>query len=768
MKFRLFAAVSFGVLLAAAAPLAAHAADRAADRAAEGAGPGSTEVDEVIITGEKAGRSVQDTTASVAVVTEERLEQENIQTFFDIVERTANVASTYGSSGFTIRGVSNIGVSGGGSGGLATVYVDGAPMPDRGLASGPLDMWDIGQVEILRGPQSTLQGRNALAGAVIIRSADPTFDYSLKARVRADDADGWSYAFAGGAPIIADQLAFRLSGEYRDEEGVVYNTTRKTGEDSVEASTIRAKLLFTPTALPDLEARLTVTHSERAGAYQFTYARTDIPDYFDHRQVADNSPNTSDTTVDIVTLEADYALTERLSLTSVTSWSRLDIATSYDGDGTAANLSYGGNREDDSTLSQELRVNWRGERIEGLLGLYLSRRERENDAASLANVETPEATLVGVLTSLFGLDPATATFAADVYTTALPVIPVNYSSHTPDETTNIALFGDGRWRVAGGLSLLAGFRYDREENTLANEQVTIFAGAYPDPSLYGSLAPIIGGLNLVVDGFVAQANNSSPSTTREFEAFLPKVGAKYDFSDDVSLAFVVQRGYRSGGTTINVARSAAVPYDPEYTWNYELSFRSTWLNDALTLNANAYYVKWSDQQVMVNLGLNLYDYQTENAGKSRLYGFEIELAHRPSDSFDWYASVGHTDTQFEDFTVNTGAADVDLSGSEFAFAPHWTLAVGGNWRFGNGFVANLNANYRDDAYSDTGVTQAAYAIKARTLVNGKLGYETDRWTAALFVNNAFDEEYIQYNQATLNRAMLGAPRVVGVTLEARW
>ena len=764
MKVRLFAAASLGVLLASAVAVSAQAAEAAAD----GPAPAGTEVGEVIITGEKAGRSVQETTASVAVVTTERIEQENIQTFFDIVERTANVASTYGSSGFTIRGVSNIGVSGGGNGGLATVYVDGAPMPDRGLAGGPLDMWDIGQVEILRGPQSTLQGRNALAGAVIIRSTDPTDDWSFKARARADDAEGWSLAVAGGGPIVADQLAFRLSAEKRQEEGFVYNTSRKASEDAVEASTIRGKLLLTPTALPGLEARLTVTHSEHTGAYQFTYARTDVPDYFDNRVVNDDSPNTSDATVDIVTGEIDYAFTDTLSLTSVTSWSRFDNKTTYDGDGGPLNLAYGGNTEEDETLSQELRLNWRGERIEGLLGLYLSKRERTNDSASLTNVETPEATLVGVLTGLFGLDLATATFAAGVYTTALPVIPVNYTSHTPDETSNIALFGDGRWRIAGGLSLLAGFRYDREETTLANDQTTVFAGTYPDPSLYGPLAPIIGGLNMVVDGFVAQANNSSPATTRKFEAFLPKVGAKYDFTDDVSLAFVVQRGYRSGGTTINVARSTAVPYDPEYTWNYELSFRSSWLDDTLTLNANAYYVKWTDQQVMVNLGLNLYDYQTENAGKSRLYGFEVELGHRPSDSFDWYASIGHTDTQFEDFTVNTGSVDVDLSGSEFAFAPHWTLAIGGNWRFGGGFVANLNANYRGDAYSDTGVTQDAYAIKARTLVNGKFSYETERWSASLFVNNAFDEEYIQYNQATFNRAMLGAPRVIGVVLGARW
>ena len=131
-------------------------------------------------------------------------------------------------------------VSGGGSGGLATVYVDGAPIPERHLNTTPLDLWDVAQVEILRGPQSTLQGRNALAGAIVIRTQDPTFDWTGRARVLMAEADERVFSFAGGGPIIVDQLAFRVSIEDRKSDGHTYNITRQANEAPSDSTTVRA------------------------------------------------------------------------------------------------------------------------------------------------------------------------------------------------------------------------------------------------------------------------------------------------------------------------------------------------------------------------------------------------------------------------------------------------------------------------------------------------------------------------------------------------
>lgn len=747
-----------GGVLAALIPASAALADDA-----------GTQVEEIVVTGEKAQRSLQETVASVAVVTARRLEEENIEDFFDVVARTANMSETYGPSGFSIRGITNTGVTGGGTGGLATVYVDGAAIPDQAVSNGPLNMWDIQQVEVLRGPQSTLQGRNTLAGAVVIRTKDPTWTWTAVGRALVSDQQETTVSLAGGGPIVADQLAFRIAYENRDADGFIYNATRKEQEDPVDASTVRGTLLFTPTTLPGLTVRASVTHDERKGGYIFSYARTDVPDPFEERVALGDSPTLSDTTTDIFVVSADYDISDRLTLSAVTAWNKVDNFSSYDQDSGPTPISYGTQDEVTKTFSQEARLTYAGERLNGLVGVYYSKRDRDYLLKSLSNVETPRSTLVALMTSpLFGLDSATANFAANAYVAALPVIPVDFVGDSPDQIETAALFADGRFQLTPQLSILAGFRYDHEENTLAVAQTAKFAGTLPNPAAYGALAPVIGGLNQVVLTFVSQASASQPADTRTFDAFLPKLGVKYDLTDDAAVSFVAQRGYRSGGSMINIARSTIVPFDPEFTWNYELAVRTAWLDDSLTLNANAYYIDWTDQQVTVLLGLNTFDYQTVNAGASHLYGAEFEANYAPSRTWDVYGSLGYSKTEFDDFNVSVGTITADLTGAEFMFAPHWTFAVGGNYRWDNGLRLNLNANYRGDMFAGTYVGQEAETIAARTLVNGAFGYETERWSLSAFVNNIFDEEYVTYDQPAQNRAILGAPRVVGAILEARW
>jgi outer membrane receptor protein involved in Fe transport len=746
-----------GGVLAALLPALAYAQDAA------------PQVEELVVTGEKATRSLQDTVASVALIGAQRIEAENIQSLTDIVNRTANVAETRGGEGFTIRGISNSNVSGGGSSALASVYVDGAAIPERGMISGVLDMWDVRQVEILRGPQSTLQGRNALAGAVVINTQDPSWDWQARGRVLLSDRQEQSYALAIGGPIVADQLAFRLSVQDRDADGFIYNTTRKTDEDPVRATTFRGKLLFTPSTTPGLTVRASVIHDEREGGFVYSYARTDRPDAFENRVATGDFPNDNDVTTNLISLSADYALSDRLKLSSVSAWNKVKSRGRYDVDGGPTDLAHAVEDEIISTATQEFRLNYDGDRLSGLAGLYFSRRERDDRIASLSNVATPRTTLIGVLMSPpFGLPAANAAAVASAYVAALPSVAIDFRGDAPEEVTTAAIFADGRFRLTDKATILAGFRYDREESSLAVRQSTRFAGTYPNPASFGALAPVIAGLNQVVALYVSQAGASQPEVSRDFDAFLPKLGVKYDFTDDASLSFVAQRGYRSGGASLNIARAQVVAYDPEYTWNYELALRTAWLDKALTVNANAYYVDWSDQQVQVNLGSSIYDTQTENAGASHLYGAEVEAAWRPSAKWGLYGSAGYSRTKFDDFTVTAGSLTADLSGSEFAFAPRWTWAVGGDYRWDNGLFANLNANYRSSAYGVTGVDQAASRIDARTVVNAKLGYQVDHWTISAFGNNLFDEAYVQYVQPSASRAMFGAPRVVGVILEANW
>jgi outer membrane receptor protein involved in Fe transport len=775
MKRMLLAACALSVLVAAQGAMAAEIAPVATPD------DQSTAVEAVIVTGEKTNRGLQQTVTSVAVTTAAKIERENIRNFYDVVAGTANMSETYGKTGFTIRGVSNSNVSGGGTGGLATIYVDGAALPVEASYGGPLDMWDIGQVEVLRGPQSTLQGRNSLAGAVIITSANPTNTFQGRARVGYASGDERSVALAVSGPIVEDQLAFRLAVEKKKSDGFIYNPVLKQDMDAVDNLYVRGKLLFTPSALPGLRAMLTYAHNDRDGAYLFTYARTDRPDYYDHRVDTSGDASRTKTKSDILTADVAYKFSDKLTLNAIASFNTVVSDATVDFDFLPVRSSYGTRGQDNDTTSLELRLNYEGERLKGLVGLYQARRDARDYSVSLTNVPFPRATLVSVLTStlLTGVPSPTpaqqagaaaqANAFANLYIAALPVVPVDYSGDQPSVIDTSAIFADASFALTDKLSVLGGFRYDHEENTSSTVQTARFAGTYPTPAAFGPYAPYVVQVNAFVAGMVAQANSSAPKGTRKFNAFLPKVGVKYEWTPDINTSLVAQRGYRSGGSTVNAARSSVAAYDPEYTWNYEASLRTAWLDGTLTVNANAFYTDWKDQQVTVNLGLNAYDYEVKNAGKSHLYGFEVEVNQRVTPQLSWYASAGHTKTKFDDFTVTAGTATTNLSGSEFPYAPHWTLAAGADYRWDNGVIAHLDGNYRSDAFSQADVSQAQEAlVKARVLFNARFGYEREHWGAYVFAKNLLNATYSQYDRDDAHIALLSEPRILGVTLETRW
>ncbi len=719
---------------------------------------------EIIVTGEKSARSLQETTASVGVVTAKRIADENVLTIQEIYNRTANVSETFGASGFSIRGIDQRGVSGGGDAATATVFVDGAPVQQDVLANGPTDMWDVAQVEIFRGPQSTIQGLNALAGAVHIRTQDPTFDWSVKGRALVSSFDTTQFAIAGGGPLVADELAFRISAEKRDSDGYIYNPTRNAPENPVDSVSVRGKLLWTPSALPGFEARLNYHHFETKGGYTFVYVDRANGNYFDTRTNPSDYPNSSDVDHDQVTLDLRYDLGGGLSLSALGTWTDTDFISKYDGDYSAASTAYSDIAGGANTFTQELRLNYESDRLSGLVGLFYYNRDQYRRAHQVTLVTTPASTIVNALTPSLGA--ATAAQVAAIYTAALPIIPVDYNSDFPTQVETMAVFADARYRLTDQLSLIGGFRYDHERNKIGGEAIAKFVGTLPNASLYPApLDGAITALNGFVLGLVEDANGSAPVGARTFNALLPKGGIEMAWTPDLSTALVVQRGYRSGGSSFNTARSQLFAYDPEFTWNYELSLRSAWLDGRLTLNANAFYIDWTEQQANANFGNGSYDSHTVNAGKSHVYGFEIEVAHRISSGFDWYASVGHTRTKFDAFVTDVGSI-TDLSGLEFPYAPKWTLSGGANVRFGGGFNANVNASYRSGVMTDVSIPQTDSRVSARTLVNARIGYETDQWSLSLFANNLFDEKYDQYINDFANFAVIGAPRSVGVVLEA--
>jgi outer membrane receptor protein involved in Fe transport len=239
---------------------------------AEDARPAAADLDEVVVTAERTSRTLRDTSSSVVVTTADELEGlAGAYTLSDVVSLVPNVVITRtGGAGPAVRGLDGTGPAVGANAFFAgtrprvnfqvdgrtltfneTIYVDGV-------------LSDIQQVEVYRGPQSTLQGRNAVGGVIAVKTADPTFDWQGRARLVAGGGQTRQATAAIGGPIIAGQLAFRLAGDYRREESYVRFTpyVGVSNPDLYESKVLRGKLLITPTALPQLDALITLSHTE--------------------------------------------------------------------------------------------------------------------------------------------------------------------------------------------------------------------------------------------------------------------------------------------------------------------------------------------------------------------------------------------------------------------------------------------------------------------------------------------------------------------------
>jgi outer membrane receptor protein involved in Fe transport len=752
-RFRLSAVA---VALSCLPAFAQTAADISAER----------QIETITVRGEKTDRSIQDTTSSVAVTTALKIEQENLQSLDDILNRTANVSAMYGSRGFTIRGIAD---EAGASNPLATIYLDGAALPSQIADAGPTDLWDIAQVEVMRGPQSTIQGENALAGAIVMRSAEPTMDWAAKARVQFSDPSDRRIAFAGGGPLIEDELAFRAALEKRDFDGYVHNITRNEPEDEVDALSARIKLLWTPKALPGFSARLTHLRDDSEGPYMYVYSAIDQDDYYNNRINRSDAESKTDIVTDVTTLELNYQLNDVWSVSATTAKTRSDAFRNYDNDQTEQNLAYGLTDGVFDTLSQELRLHYSGDNLRALAGLYWSRREMDSMTSTLTNVVTPLSTIAAVLQGN-GLDAATAQQLAALYGQALPVIPVDYNNVSPTQSENLAAFFDLEYQLSAQWTLLAGARFDTEQYDYQSDTTAEFAGTLPDPANFGApgtaLYAAFSGINNAVLGMVNDAASSVPASSRDFNAFLPKLGARWQYSAEQSLAFTVQRGYRSGGSSYNIARGEVFGYEPEFTTNYELAWRSNWPDQNLTVNSNLYYIDWTDKQVIANFGINSFDSHTVNAGKSHLYGAEFEVRQRINNQLDWYGSYAYSKTQYDEFDAIAGAMISNFSGQPFAYAPRHTAALGANWYLADNWALNVNSNFRSKV--STGPRDSTLWLSSRALFNARLSYDSTNWSAYLFVNNLFDKGYTQYHWAGEQVAIFGAPRVVGAGLQWQW
>jgi iron complex outermembrane recepter protein len=693
------------------------------DPAATGATTGQTDdgatlLEEIRIYGARNATTLNDTTASVGIVDAKALEDSQIRYTQDAYRRLANVMDgATVNSGFVIRGMSSEGLvpSGGPAGSL---YVDGILQTRYNARFGARNLWDVEQVEVYRGPQSTLSGRSAMTGAVYIKSKDPTFDKEAELSTTVGSNDLIGGAFMANTPLVEDQIALRISGAFeRSHADVPYtNFKNYAGFDDLTTDisrTLRAKLLITPSEMPDTRAVLTYQYSKDRPNDRLVGLYTGRGDF-------NNNPDTytefRTTEAHNVGLEVTHDFSDALRFTSQTGFQYgINNRSSVDAGTPGIETGIWGT-DDDWIFTQEMRLNYERERWKWVAGVFGSRQ----------------------------IFSGASRFIAEPYPDAAPGLIYQLDDDQNRRTSNLAVFGEATYEFAPTWFATLGGRLDylKESNTEFNSAV-----------VHGTDPNFLGG-------------------TAAFDElnFVPKIGLSKEFGDNQTVGLTYTQGFRSGGSYVDRQTPGfpLVTYDPEYSQSYELSYKGTLLDDRLILNANLFYTKYEDQQVEVRPRPDLPGYrETRNAASSRAWGFEIEPTYQVTDQFSAFASIGYLNTKFLEF--NHTALPEDQSGKSFPEAPEWSLGFGGRYEFENGVYVGADAKYTTDYNSRFG-SKGMYKIDSRFLVNAQAGFKKDNWEITAFAENLTDEKYftIVDPDAALPFGQAGQRRSFGLNLRTKF
>lgn len=709
--FGLRSACAISALALAAFP--AHAQSAGEDTAEEG------RENTIVVTGQKIEKSLQEVQTSATVFTEQRVEEEVLFDLDDALLRAPNVSVSNVATGFSLRGIGQDGVGFAGTGRTSQVYVDGLPLSFDGQ-QGAQSLWDVGQVEILLGPQSTIQGRNALGGAIIINTLDPTYEWEVRGRVQGGTQDTQRVSGAISGPIIADQLAFRIAYDYTHYDGDVREVLTGLPQEFETSHSIRGKLLFEPAFAPGLRVELTGEYIDtQFGEFNTIFA----PVAFDDPAFSDFDPFAGETVTRVrfeepettkALVNIQYQLSDAVNLFFLGTFEDNFRDRSFGVPGPAfALLDSPANTK---TYSAEFRTEFDFGQLTGWVGGYYFDSEQLNSSGFTFPL------------ALFGLpfpvNPPDATITSETERTT--------------GTENYAIFADFTYELSDQLSINLGARYDWEEfsdsgnigtvfTTPANCTVAFPFGPSPCTSLLG--AP------------------NTPGVPAEFEAFLPRGSIVYSFTPDISLGLTVARGYRAGGAVLRQDPIAAVteivPFDPEFTTNYELAFRSQWLDGRLTVNANAFFTDWSDQQVSIQgPSATPLDVFVDNVGESELYGMELTIDFRPQAGLSIFATLGLLHTEFTDFPFAFVPGEFEnLAGNEFPAAPNVTASAGFSYEDSSGFYTSWSASYSGEQESEV-ANLAPNRNGDYFLVNARAGFRGEIFDIYVFANNLFDERFV--------------------------
>ena len=668
----------------------------------------STTFEEVIVTAQRREDRLQDVSLSVSAISGKSLAQTPVSNLADIQTSVPNVnISPRNSSGVVaIRGIGFDVLTAGAEGSVA-IHTDGVyqSRPTGALAS----LYDVERIEIARGPQGTLYGRNATGGAINIISRRPSATPEGYLNLSTGNYGAFSAEGAVSGPLVGDVLLGRLSAKFDEHQGYGTNLYNGKDVDDLKSVSVRGMLQYQPTAKASF--LLIGDYFKRDDAGFAPHFGGCIPQVCSPatatRRGYATSPDLRDVNLDIqpvnrnelygVSLTSSFDL-GFAQLTSISAYREGSSYYIFDMDGTPQPNAFVTREEDHHELSQELQLSNKGERFDWVVGAFYFREKNY----ARANGHFPDFQAPNLVTYFQG-----GTLLTDAY----------------------AAFGELSWHMSDRFTVTAGARYSNETKTIEDEMIYTRGPAYITAR---QAAPTAAIPCIVCLGLPDEVT---------FDSLTPKLSLEFRPAQDKMVYLTVQQGFKSGG----FANGAVAPaFQPENIWSYEAGLKASWFNRRLITNLAAYHYDYSDLQVGQVLSLVSV---ISNAAKAKVDGVEIEARAKLGRHLELNAQGAYNDARFVSYQTANGGVNpnvtLDLSGNQLSNAPKWSGSLGLQYRTAlrDGDVTlrgELSSSSRVyfSAFNDLNNSQGDY-----TLANLSARYEAPagKWFATAYFNNVTDK-----------------------------
>lgn len=687
-------------------------------------------IPEITVTATKMGEtSLQDTPIAMSAFTQDYLEKTGVSDVRDLVFATPNlvIAQNGNSAQIYIRGVgSNNSFAGGES--SSTVHLDGVYVARPGAVF--FNFLDVDRIEVLRGPQGTLYGRNSVGGTINVISRKPDGTFRAKAQATVGDYDRQVLEGYISGPVLGETLSASLSAMRTKRDGYFENVVAAGNDRGSEDNwSVRGQLRATPgdrleillradylddQGIPAQNQALLLPFFPVPGGPENPVTQSIRGDW---HKVALNTPSGFDRQLSGVSAEVTYEFSGTTSLKSVTAYRQSKTYSFNDTDAADVNRQTTGLTEDQDQLSQELNLSGQFDGGKYVVGLYYFDE----------HIETGGDGVYAIL--------------ANFKTRPTPTV----------DTRALAAYGQADFDVTDRLTLTTGLRYSDEDKDF--DQLLNRVNATTSASL---------------PGFPVRYLREG-----KYTAWTPKLGLQFQASEDVMLYASATRGFKSGGFNFSSGNTVH-GYGPEKLWSYEVGAKSDLADNRVRLNATAFYYDYKDLQVQAFITPGVTD--ITNAADAEVKGVELEVLARPVPALSLGATANYLDAKYKNFPAApiTGGT-FNASGKRLNSSPEYSYTAFGQYEAGlpNGGSLGMRGEYswKDRQYF-TVVNDAIQTTPSYGLVNANVSYTSpgSRWVVTLYGRNLTDEQYLVSTGGftAVPSGTPGDPRTYGLRLSVTY